>query len=60
MVSASVRVVCIIIRLLYFSCDLLVVLLSFSLLQIHFYFDKRVDFRSIMNKDSSPTGEIRT
>ena len=60
-VSASVRVVCIIIRLLYFSCDLLVVLLSFSLLQIHFYFDKRVDFRSILfNQDSFPIGVIRT
>ena len=60
-VSASVRVVFVVIRLLYFSCDLLIVLLSFSLLQTHFYFDKRVDFRSItMKQDSFPSGEIIT
>ena len=60
-VSASVRVVCVVIRLLYFSCDLFIVLLSFSLLQIHFYFYKRVDFRSITTKqDSFPIGENLT
>ena len=41
--------------------DLLIVLLSFSLLPIHFYFDKRVDFRSLTTKqDSFQTGGIRT
>ena len=60
-VSASVRVVCVEIRSLYFSCDLLIVLLSFSLLPIQFYFDKWVDFRSLTTKqDSFPTGGIRT
>ena len=53
--------VCVVIRLLYFGCDLLIALLSFSLLQIHFYFVKRVDFRSITtNQDSFPTEAIRT
>ena len=60
-VSASVRVVYVVIRSLYFSCDLLIVLLSFSLLPIHFYSDERVDFRSLTTKqDSFPTGGIRT
>ena len=35
---------------LYFSCDLLVVLLPFSLLPIYFYSEKRVGFRSITTK----------
>ena len=60
-VSASVRVVCVEIRSLYFSCDLLIVLLLFSLFPIHFYFEKRVGFRSLTTKrDSFPTGGIRT
>ena len=40
---------------------LLIGLLSFSLLPIHFYFDKRVDFRSLTTKqDSFPIGGTRT
>ena len=45
--------VCVEIRSLCFSCDLLIVLLLFSLLPIHFYFDKRVDFRSLTTKQDS-------
>ena len=60
-VSTSVRVVCVEIRSLYFSCDLLIVLLLFSLLPIYFYFEKRVGFRSLTTKqDSFPTGGVRT
>ena len=60
-ILASVRVVCVEFRSLYFSCDLLIVLLLFSLLPIYFYFEKRVGFRSLTTKqDSFPTGGIRT